>query len=269
VLAWLVNTYVVLPHFSGTYVQAERMSGLGDGAGGVALHVLTNPVTTAGDLFTGEALGAWLALLAPLLFLPLLGPRWLLPALPLHALVLLSDRPTAEVIERQYVAQAIPFFLAAAAVGLARVQSVQSRRGVPWLAPALVIAPALSWVVWSTSSPFAEPGWERPDATDRALVEAVERVPDGAAVAGTERTWPRLAKRTDLYNFPAPFAGFDPPRDDRSLADRRSELRWVVVDPREGVHDGPRAEWLAQLRAEGWRTTYDREGVLVLTRDAP
>jgi uncharacterized membrane protein len=276
VAAWLINTQLVLPYFSGTYVQTERMSRYGDGVAEIAAFLVTNPVTVVTDQLTGDALTIWVALFGPLLFLPLLAPRWVLPALPLQALFLLSDRPTAEVIERQYVAQAIPFFLAAAAVGLASVQAYGRRRG--WrgfpsgLAPALVAATVLSWATWSTTSPRAEPGWERADATDRALVEAIDLVPDGAAVAGTDRTWPRLADRIDLYNFPSPYTDFAPPRDARPVADRQADLDWVVVDSRDNAGEGSeRAAWVRRLREQGWRTVYAQHGVVVLAapRDSP
>src|SRR3954463_15551135 len=52
--------------------------------------MLIHPHKVVGDLFAEENIRLIVALLAPLLFLPVLAPRYLLPALPLQMLFLVA-----------------------------------------------------------------------------------------------------------------------------------------------------------------------------------
>ncbi|GIS34315.1 MAG: hypothetical protein Ct9H90mP5_07640 [Acidimicrobiaceae bacterium] len=56
--------------------------------------IVINPLTFINELFSEANFQVVVAILAPLLFLPMVAPRYVLPALPLFALYLTADVPT-------------------------------------------------------------------------------------------------------------------------------------------------------------------------------
>lgn len=102
----------------------------GDSLGAVALHLLTHPAELAAHLATAPRLLYLPKVLAPLALLPLLRPRWLVPALPVLAMNLLSEWPTTTDLDVHYLTPALPFLVAGAIEGAAAAAPWVSRLGV-------------------------------------------------------------------------------------------------------------------------------------------
>lgn len=151
-------------------------------------------------------------LLAPLMYLPLLSPGTLLPALPSLGTNLLSSRSLMHTLSGGYYSSlAIPFFFAAAIESVRWLQSVLGRRTIAIVGANLLawsIASALQGAAWSQNRELAPPTAtsERLMRQRRdALHEVVRRVPVGASVSAQSFLTPYLNHRKALYTFPNPF----------------------------------------------------------------
>src|SRR5690606_2863934 len=106
---------VVQPAFGdGGYAHIDSFIDYGDTPLGVLGGMLTHPFQVLGDLFVEENFTLLVFLFAPVLFLPLLAPRYLLPIVPLEVIYLVADVPEAEVFGAQTVAITAFVFVATA-----------------------------------------------------------------------------------------------------------------------------------------------------------
>ena len=201
----------------------------------------------------------------PLLGLPLLAPRWLLPVAPPLLLNLAAVQPEHHQLRFHYLATAAPLLAAGAVAGLAVVRSARRQ----WLAPLLVL---LVVVAGFTSWRYGPAPWARDPVaipagpTDQVRREALALVPDGAPVSAQYNLVPHLGHRVEVYEFPNPFRavnwGLDGDEHPPAALDR---LRFVVVQ-RDLLAEQDR-ELLDRLQTDpAWRTLLDRQEVVVLER---
>ena len=267
-LAWfLVATYVLAPLHAG---RAARLfeTDYGIAGGGPPALLAALPTMAGHALQTGlanDGLFYLLLVFLPLLGLPLLAPRWLLPVAPPLLLNLAAVQPEHHQLRFHYLATAAPLLAAGAVAGLAAVRS--ARR--PLLAPLLVL---LVVVASFTSWRYGPAPWARdPVASvagpvDQARRDALALVGPDAPVSAQFNLVPHLGHRAEVYEFPNPFravnwglAGDEHPRE------ALERLKFVVVQ-RELLGEQDR-ELLDRLQADpAWRTAFDRQGVVVLQR---
>jgi len=267
-LAWfLVATYVLVPLHAGRVTRLfETDYGIaGTGPWGL---VRALPTMAGHALQTGlanDGLSYLLLVFLPLLGLPLLAPRWLLPVAPPLLLNLAAVQPEHHQLRFHYLATAAPLLAAGAVAGLAVIRS--TRR--PLLAPLLVL---LVLVACFTSWRYGPAPWAHDPVTvaagpaDQARRQALALIPEGAPVSAQYNLVPHLGHRVEVYEFPNPFravnwglAGDEHPQ----AAPER--LRFVVVQ-RDLLGDQDR-QLLDRLQADpAWRTAFDRENVVVLER---
>ena len=267
-LGWLViTTQVLQPHFAGRFVQAAFLERYGDGIGEIAATMAGDPLRVLGDLFTAQNGFFVVAMLAPVLFLPLVAPRHLIPVVPLEILYLLSSRETAHTIEAQYTVAAIAFVFVATAMALGKLGPWLARPALPPWAPAVLVAAAVAGhTVLANDSVLTRPwGLRSRDAVDEARLAATRLIPPDAAVSGTDRMWPLIAEREALYNFPGPWEGYEGGEDPVPLEVRQAEVDYLVVDTADGEQWDPgRAEALRRLVPEiGASLVFDRAGIKV------
>ena len=269
-LAWLVvATQVLQPHFAGSFVQAAFLDRYGEGIGEIIATMAGDPLRVLGDLFTAQNGFFVVAMLAPVLFLPLLAPRYLLPVVPLEVLYLLSSRETAHTIEAQYTVSAIAFVFVATAMALPRVVRLLDRRWtVPAWGPAaaLVVAGVAGHTLLANDSVVTRPwGLRSRDAVDQARLEAAQLIPSGAAVSGTDRMWPLVSEREALYTVPRPWEGYEASNDPVPLDVRQDEVDYLLIDTVDSAQWYPdRAEALRRLVPElGATLIFDRAGIRV------
>jgi uncharacterized membrane protein len=267
-LAWfLVATYVLEPLHAGRVTRLfETDYGIA-GTGPWAL-VRALPTMAGHALQTGVAndgLFYLLLVFLPLLGLPLLAPRWLLPVAPPLLLNLAAVQPEHHQLRFHYLATAAPLLAAGAVAGLAAVRSARRRLLAPLLVLLVVVACLTSWrygpAPWDRD-PVAVPG----GPADQVRRQAVALVPEGAPVSAQYNLVPHLGHRDEVYEFPNPFravnwglAGDEHPQ---ATLER---LRFVVVQ-RDLLGDQDR-KLLDRLQADpAWRTALDRQNVVVLER---
>ncbi|HYN18586.1 MAG TPA: DUF2079 domain-containing protein, partial [Actinomycetes bacterium] len=201
----------------------------------------------------------------PLLGLPLLAPRWLLPVAPPLLLNLAAVQPEHHQLRFHYLATAAPLLAAGAVAGLAAVRSTRRR----WLAPALVLLVVVAgFASWRYGpAPWARDPVAIPSGpTDQVRREALALVPDGAPVSAQDNLVPHLGHRVEVYEFPNPFRavnwGLDGDEHPPAATER---LRFVVVQ-RDLLAEQDR-ELLDRLQTDpAWRTLLDRKEVVVLER---
>jgi len=267
-LAWfLLATYLLAPLHAGRVTRLfETDYGIA-GTGPRAL--LASLASIAGHaLQTGlanDGLFYLLLVFLPLLGLPLLAPRWLLPVAPPLLLNLAAVQPEHHQLRFHYLATAAPLLAAGTVAGLAVVRSARRQ----WLAPLLVL---LVVVAGFTSWRYGPAPWAREPVaipagpTDQVRREALALVADGAPVSAQYNLVPHLGHRVEVYEFPNPFRavnwGLDGDEHPPAALDR---LRFVVVQ-RDLLGEQDR-ELLDRLQTDpAWRTLLDRQEVVVLER---
>lgn len=270
-VVWLgLDIKVVLPHFAGgEYIQGNRFAQYGPTLGAAAKFMLTHPVRVLDDFTTRANAYVLLGLFVPVLLLPLLAPRHLLPGLPLQGAYLLSNVAAAHTLTAQYTVGTIPFVFVATAIGMGRVWR---RTGRPvWRL--VVPAAALCFAVFATASPRHAPwDWLQRDRADRARLAAARLIPRQAAVSATVRMWPILAERADLYAWPMPYQYYGRQTNDpEPYGQRIARLHWVVIDTTEPGQFGPLertgvAQLLAPGNPLGYTVVFDRAGIVVYHR---
>ena len=267
-VAWfLLATYLLAPLHAGRVTRLfETDYGIA-GTGPRAL--LASLATMAGHAMqTGlanDGLFYLLLVFLPLLGLPLLAPRWLLPVAPPLLLNLAAVQPEHHQLRFHYLATAAPLLAAGAVAGLAVVRSARRQ----WLAPLLVL---LVVVAGFTSWRYGPAAYARDPVTipagptDQVRREALALVPDGAPVSAQYNLVPHLGHRVEVYEFPNPFRavnwGLDGDEHPPAALDR---LRFVVVQ-RDLLGEQDR-QLLDRLQTDpAWQTLLDRQEVVVLER---
>ena len=257
-----------MPRFAdGSLINSYRLARYGDSPIDALVGMATHPQAVLGDLATAQTFGVVVALLAPVAFLAVFAPRFLLAALPLQAAYWLSTQAGALSINFHYQATAIPFVVAALAIALSRLPSAGG-----WRAPATaVVAAGVCLLAWGNDSPLSPQarGWARTDSRDAAMEDAIALVPAGEGVAASYKFLPSFADRPDLQRFPRPFAfSEDIVSDPLTLPERQSRIRWIVIEPATLLDD--ETAILRRLIDSGqFRAVFDERGVAVYERIAP
>jgi uncharacterized membrane protein len=258
VVTFFVATRVVQSHYAGTFVQATFLSQYGSNLGTITKTMLLHPGRVVSDLTADQNFTYVVAMLAPLLFLPLLAPKWILPAIPIQVLYLLSTRPDAHRISGQYTIALSIFLVVAAVFAIAHLAGPNQQR------LALLLLGA-AFLTNAASGPLHLRPWQWRDRQPStiALLDAARMIPPGAAVSGSERTWPVLFERQNLYGFPAPWRGYFPAKDPVALPQRQAGVRYVLIDTTDpNQWPGVFAKDLAELKGPlKLRPLFDRDGV--------
>ncbi|MBX7058464.1 MAG: DUF2079 domain-containing protein [Leptospirales bacterium] len=151
VAVFLFTTMIFAPKIMGVALTGfERYAHLGGSIGEVLLSPLLKPQLFWATLFQKANFDYLQQVLGGFLFLPLLRPRLLLPALP-YLFVLMLNRPLAEsanFIWLPYSFAILPFFVAATIDALRMIQS----RIAPWISLQMLLPlPALASIVYGTA----------------------------------------------------------------------------------------------------------------------
>jgi uncharacterized membrane protein len=266
-LGWFLLTALVVipltngrpsPHLELNYgITASGPSALLEAVPALARNSWRNVVHGNGDTYL-------LLIFVPLLGLPLLDPRWLLPVIPPILLNLAATHGYQQEIRYQYLATSAPFLALATIAGL---RAVGRRRAVlAGLLVALIVAAGVADYLVGPA-PWAK-HFPRPieGSVNSARRKALGLIDPAAPVSAQYNLVPHLAHRTRVYEFPNPFAavnwGF--PADQHQPAEA-TQIYYVVVErPLLGQADGALFD---KLRAQPqWRTLMDEQGIVVLER---
>jgi uncharacterized membrane protein len=263
-IAWsVVAVKVVVPAFLDTEsIYYAQYDAVGGSPGGIVKTLFTDPGAIASQLFSTANLAYWAWLAAPLLGLFALAP-WLsavvLPELLVNGL---SSRETMADARFHYVAGLLPFLVAAAVLGLARLSPTHRARA----AGAVLAVSALMLFVFGPVPGGPSRGSRAGVVPARhvdALRAAVALVPEDAPVASTNGLGSVLSDRR--YVFTMPVLG----RAEWAVLDMRNS--WIGGGPRGGAMYPERlADFRDQLAdSSQWVKVFDEDDVIVFHRVPP
>jgi uncharacterized membrane protein len=264
---WVLATFLFIAWANGRQTNLFELNYGISGVGPIALlkalpSMAGRALATA---LSNQGLGYLLLVLVPLLGLPLLAPKALLPVAPALFLNLAAIPPEQHQIRYQYLATSAPFLAIAAVAGL---QVVASRRRA-LLAPLLIALVIASLVM---DQRFGPAPWshDRIVATaspgDQARGRALAMIPADAPVSAQFNLVPHLSHRVKIFEFPNPFkaTNWGLNGDVHAASDQRG-LRYVVVD--RSLLDKDQQTLLKDLQASpDWATKLDSNNVVLLER---
>lgn len=196
-LAWTTITLFLIEAPLGTgLVAPDAFTAYGDSGLEVLLQMVRNPFRLLGELIVDENIRLVVWVLAPLLFLPLVSFRKLIPALPLQVLYLVADVPVVGADGGARTVPLLAFAFVATPFALERLgrSSIDRVLVDKRLLGLLAAAVATALLTTSALAPSAEP-WraDGPNEDDaRAAIAAVPplvaaRVPVELATELSER----------------------------------------------------------------------------------
>ena len=245
-------------------------------------RVFAHPIISARELLAEPSVLFLVVVLSPLLFLPLVAPRKLLPALPGLTLAMIADQAVQRVAQRgvntlspaaAHIAPAMAFVFIALVFALERVgePSVTRVNVDRRVLIALLAGASLLFVTEAPSSPYRQPWrWGSRDATDGAREAAARRVGDDQAVAVSPQSAALVAERAHLVELP--------PRPNGLTETRVARIAAIVdvvlldttgTDPRTDQALWPTGQGqrvVSLLEADGFAVTYHSEGIYLLDR---
>ncbi len=251
---FVVATQYIWPYFtigprgggSGAYAW------LGNNLKEILIFVLLKPHEVILEVFSESAkIGYVLVLFGVLGFIPLLKPSYLLVALPILAISLLSQFQNSYALQNQYTAGLIAPLIMAFAEGLPRAKQLWNRLPLKkTLFSKLVLTGLVICHLIFAPSPFGYTFWYKelssyhvqsylPSPRDTMIKNALlNHIPPDADIAVSTQNsvnWGYLANRQ--YYFPFPLGVFQPHRDiqgsDRSLSGLWNFIRTGKPNPPE------------------------------------
>jgi uncharacterized membrane protein len=260
---WTVLAVLVLePRFGSTgFIAPGAFKAYGSNAFSIAGGMLIHPHKVLGDLLDEENIRLMVALLAPLLFLPVLAPRYLVPALPLQALYLVADVPVRGNGTNEFGLPLTVFAFVAATFALARMGRRSIERVVVdrRVLIALTVAAIGFFCTDALNSPYERPWkWGREDAADQARHDVADAISPRVAVRSSGTVLPLLAERPRVYALAAaPDAGLAASQGVDLVVLTDQDVSWTTDEWRAFATGMARQQFVL---------TYDREGVKVYTR---
>jgi uncharacterized membrane protein len=201
----ILAVFVLQPAFgNGSYAHAAAFATYGKTPASIAGGMLTHPLQVVRDLTVEDNFSVIVFLLAPVFFLPVVAPRYLLGIVPLEVLYLVGSVPIATTFGQQTIAATAFVFLATTfalrRIGRQGVERITVDHRVLW---ALVLVSTVFFIRDAPSSPYRQPwSWGGRDVADAARLAAVDAVHPDQSVRASPDLVPLLAQRTQIYALP-------------------------------------------------------------------
>jgi uncharacterized membrane protein len=245
----LLDFFVVIPHFSpsGADPFVARYQQVGGTPGGIGHTALSDPMALVHAVATTHKLVYVLLLLGPLLGLWLLEPLLFLGAVPDLTINLLSALGDQTVVAYHWTAGIVPFAIAAAIFGAARLRRNPDRVSLCVLVGAICIG-VYSPIVLAAGSDLR--AWSSPVRS--AKMHALDLVPPGVPVSSSNQLGAYLSDRRYSYMFPTV-----------------GRASWVIVDRADPTyrHSNAYRRKVREIESSPrWRTLYSSHGVAVLRK---
>lgn len=235
--AWFcVYLFVIAPRYLPRAGSLQLHYGhLGSSPASIVAHLLSHPIATIRELATPVRLLYVPRLLAPVALLPLLRPRWFIPALAPIGINLLSQFPTAVQIHSHYSTLAVPFVLVAAIHGAAWIMAVGALQ--PERYGLLVLAAVCGGSLHMQHRAGVLPGIgrrfelraHRADSRQASLDTLASLIPPDASYTGPDFTLAHFAERNRVLRF-------------RHPPDRATEYVVISTEHRN-LHTGTQELW--------------------------
>lgn len=261
---FVVATFVVQPWIDASDPHLRPMAGWGDGPSGVLTGLLGDPGAVLVRMGHERTTAIIVALLAPLLFLALLVPRFAVGVLPSGMAMILASEPE----ELWGSAASVPllaFAFVATTFALHRLgRSGTERVNVDRrLLAVLSFASVLFLLDGGAGSPYGQPWeWGGDEAAEQARRHIVETLDPAAAVRAEPGSLVGLAERRELHHFepgPSPDAG-------RAVVGVDALV--IADDHLEPWSANQRARFESGLESRGFEATYRSGGIVLWERTA-
>jgi uncharacterized membrane protein len=276
---YAVATQVIIRHFNAgepPFYLSFFYQQYGGSFSGIVRNTLRHPNWVIRDATQPDRVRFYRDLTLPLGLFPLASPLHLLMAAPQLLASVIGGSPYARQILYQYTSVMIaPIFIAA--VEGARNVWVRFRPLRKWILPWLLVCAYATNVAWSPS-PFGDRYgvWARSNPRAATMREAVELVPDDAAVTSTFNFGPHLSRRELTYDWPNPFwpaywGNEAPGVPDCTRFPSASVVDYLVLDRTLFAGDPNQTAFIDGLVARDgqFETVMDEDGVLVARRVEP
>jgi len=200
----------------------------------------------------------FVALLAPLIFLPVISVKYFLPAVPLTILYLVSDGVLEFGDPRPFL---IAFAMIAATYALASLGDLGVNRVFTdvRILTAFLAASFLIFVSSSVLSPYERPwNWGEKDATAFTISSAVDLVPQDAAIRASQSALPELVNRPNVFELQGdtqPSAVAAVSEDTKAVLIVQRDLENSTVQEKKSFD--------AQIATLGFQLIVDEAGVLL------
>ena len=255
---FLVSMYGLQPWLNdGSYEFLEPYFAFGETPLRALWGIISHPVQFL-DLVTSLAnFQLLVSLFAPVLFLPLTAPRYVLPAMPLYVLYLGADVEAGRISEAAQTVPITVFVFVATIFALERAGTtlVKRVRVERRIILALLLTALVFFVRDSPTSPYTEPWqWGERDEFDQDRLAAVEEL-DGlnVPIRASSSLLPLLSERLGVYSLDT--TGLD--TEDRSaeqiVIDATNGVDWILFDREiEPLASDDLAFFRSQLSLRGW-----------------
>jgi hypothetical protein len=234
-LAWTVLAVLVIePRYGSTgFVAPGAFRAYGDNAFSILFGMAGHPFKLLGDLFAEDNVRLIVGLLAPLLFLPVLAPRYLLPAIPLQVLYLVADVKLRGTGTNEYGLPLTVFAFVAATFALQRMgrRSIERVLVDRRVLSALAVAAIGFFLLDASNSPYQRPWeWGKQDAVDEARENAADVIRPDDRVRASASMLVSLAERKTLLPLgPTPNAALAVEGVNRVVIDG-ADVTWTTSD---------------------------------------
>ena len=262
---WSLALLLVAQPLLGDGVVSGSAAGYnGQSLGDLVLDSFRTPIDSLQIILAQDNLELIVALLAPVIFLPLLSLRYILPSLPLGALYLLVGSAD-DVAFAERAAMLLAFVMIAATFALNRLGNTGVDRVFldVRLLTTLTAASVLLFVATSVTSPYAQPWtWDERDPTDQAIARATALLDAETPTRASPSALATLSERPWLFPLPT---------DSAPTAVRQNFpafTRAVLVVDREIQERTPeeRMEFDANMGLQGFVLEFDDSGVALYVR---
>lgn len=241
-LSWvMIVTGLILPRFATneSHFAIEYFSEYGRTVPEIFIGLLQHPVVLWHDLINPTSLGYVAIILGSVAFLPIRRPLWLLPALPVTVMNLISNDQHMQTLYYQYTATITPFVMLATIDGLARSLKFPLGRLATWM---IVWVGVMVWLwaplpgmrhhhdairVFSTN-PYAQ-----------QVRELAQSISQNTKLVVTNDLGPQFSRRERIWVFPfavdqadAAVILLNRERDVLPQADIKKALSTLQNDPR-------------------------------------
>ena len=266
---FLVAIYAIQPALGDPdYAFLAPYAEFGETPMRVVWGIISHPVRFASSVGSLANFQVIVTLLAPVLFLPLTAPRFLMPAVPLYVLFTGADVPVGRLRE---AAQSVPmtvFVFVATVFALRRtgrilVKRVRVERRVIL---ALLLTALVFFVRDSVTSPYNEPwDWGARDRSDLVRVEAVATLPGlDVPVRASSSFLPLMSERLGVYELDTTVDEGEDLDIETVLDAAVRDVDWLLFDRDAETLDADSIEtFRVRMLARGWQIVLRDDDALI------
>lgn len=259
-LGWVLFAVLVLQPWllsdASNYPHIEAFSAFGDAPLNILGGIVSDPLAFLRVVGSERNFIGLVSLFAPVLFLPVVAVRYLLPALPLYAIYLAANVPEGNLAESAQRVPMTAFVFVATVFAMQRsgrilVERVNVDRRV---IVALLMTATVFFLRDSTTSLYESPwNWDERTANAEGIATLAGLIPEdpNINVRASARALPLLAERIAIYELDT--SGAEPDTDSA-----RENVDYILFDhtaaPRfDDSLSGGFARFNSNLELSGWQ----------------